>query len=502
MTRATPVSGSGTMPKRRGAPLWLQILLSLIVVAAAIGMGALFNPTANALVKRIGIALPMLNAPAEAQTQTAAAPAQGGQQAAQGQGGGQRQGQGQGGGQGNAGRAGGFGGNRSAIVVTQPVKTGTINNTLTSIGESSAIHAVTVSSASGGTLVSVDVKSGDKVAAGAKLATLDHDAQQNALDKAKLTSEDADQTLVRTQTLAKTNSVAQTALDAAQLAADSARLAVQAAQIALDQRTITTPVAGTVGLIQVTPGNLINAQTVITTVEDSSQILINFWVPERYSGQMVVGTPVAGTSAALPGKTFNGTITAVDNKIDPDSRTLQVQATLPNGDGVIKSGMSFSIDMTFPGESFPAVDPLSIQWSTTGAYVWKVVDSKAVKGMVDIVQRNSDGVLVKGDVKEGDAVVTQGVLQLTDNMQVRLLDQAGAASANGAGQGQGGQGGQGAAPASGQAPAQASANGGQPAASVPAGQGQQGQGNGQGYKKRQGGQAGQGQASSAPAANG
>ena len=162
--------------------------------------------------------------------------------------------------------------------------------------------------------------------------------------------------------------------------------------------------------------------------------------------------------------------------------------------------MSFSIDMTFPGETFPAVDPLSIQWSTTGAYVWKVVDSKAVKGMVDIVQRNSDGVLVKGDVKEGDAVVTQGVLQLADNMQVRLLDQSGAAGANGAGQGQG-QGGQGAAPASGQAPAQASGNGGQPAASAPAGQGQQGQGNGQGYKKRQG-QGGQGQASSAPAANG
>ena len=73
--------------------------------------------------------------------------------------------------------------------------------------------------------------------------------------------------------------------------------------------------------------------------------------------------PVTADSAALPGKTFNGTITAVDNKIDPDSRTLQVQATLPNADGVIKSGMSFSVDMTFPGETFPAVDPLSIQWS-------------------------------------------------------------------------------------------------------------------------------------------
>jgi RND family efflux transporter MFP subunit len=487
VTRATPVANSGepTPAKRRaGAPLWVQVLLSLVVVVIAAGIFGLFNSTANSLVRRVGIALPLLNAPADAQAQTAAAPA--GQQATQGQGAGQRQGQGGPGGR--QGGAGGFGGNRAAIVVTQPVKTGTINNQLTAIGESSAVRSVTVSSASGGTLMTVDVKPGDKVQAGAKLATLDSDTQQNAFDKAKLAAQDADAALARAQALAKTNSLSQTQLDAAQLAADQAKLAVQAAQIALDQRTITTPVAGTVGLIQVTPGNLINAQTVVTTVDDSSEILVNFWVPERYSSQMTVGATLTATSAALPGKSFSGAITAVDNKIDPASRTLQVQATLPNPDAVIKSGMSFSVDMTFPGETFAAVDPLSIQWSNSGAYVWKVVDNKAVKGMVEIVQRNSDGVLVKGDVKPGDAVVTQGVLQLNDNMTVRLLDQAAAAAGQGQGQGQGGQ--QGAQPAQ--------SGGGQAAASQPPAQGQPGQGGGQGnYKKRQGqGQPGASQVSS------
>lgn len=488
VTRATPVTGTGTTvttKRRSGAPLWLQVLLSLIVIAIAAGIFGLFNPTANSLVRRVGIALPMLNAPADAQAQTAAAPAgQGVQQAAQGQGG---QRQGQGGAGGRQGGGGGFGGSRAAIVVTQPVKTGVINNQLTAIGESSALHSVTVSSASGGTLMTVDVKPGDKVQSGAKLATLDSDTQQNAFDKAKLAAQDADAALARAQTLAKTNALSQTQLDAAQLAADQAKLAQQAAQIALDQRTITTPVAGTVGLIQVTPGNLINAQTVVTTVDDSSEILINFWVPERYSSQMTIGTALTATSAALPGKTFNGAITAVDNKIDAASRTLQVQATLPNPDGIIKSGMSFSVDMTFPGETFPAVDPLSIQWSNSGAYVWKVVDNKAVKGMVEIVQRNSDGVLVKGDLKPGDAVVTQGVLQLGDNMTVRLLDQA--AAAVGQGQGQGGQ--------QGSAQASQSGGGGQAASAAPADQ--QSQGSGQGnYKKRQGqGQQGASQASSA-----
>lgn len=444
VTRATPVSGAGSTGARRGAPLWLQLLLSLAVIIIAVGIAALFNPTANNMVGRVGLSLPLLTGSND-DTPAAAPQAQGrqgqgaGQQqaAAQGQGGGQRQG-------GGAGRPGGFAGSRTAVVVTAPVTSGTINNKLTSIGEGSAIRSVTINTAQGGTLVSVDVKPGDKVAAGARIATLDAGSQQIAYDKAQLAAKDADAALARAQSLAKSNAVSDAQVAAAQLASSQAQLALNDAKLALDQRTITTPISGTVGLIQVTPGNLINAQTVVTTVEDDSGILINFWVPERYSSQISVGMPVTATSAALAGKSFTGAVTAVDNKIDPASRTLQIQATLPNPDNVIRAGMSFSVDMTFPGETFTSVDPLSIQWSNTGAYVWKVVDGKATKAMVDIIQRNSDGVLVKGDVKEGDAVVTQGVLQLTDGAAVRLLDAPQTAADGGGGQGKptaGGQGG-------------------------------------------------------------
>jgi RND family efflux transporter MFP subunit len=419
VSRATPVADSGTTrarPVRRGAPLWLQLVLSLIVIVIALGIAALFNPTVNEMAKRAGVALPLLTGESgEAQAQPQGQRQGGAQQTAQGAG--QRQGQG-----GGAGRGGGFGGARTAVVVAAPVTVGTINNKLTAIGEGVAIHSVTITAPSGGTLMSVDVKPGDQVSAGQKLATLDSGSQQIAFDKAQLAKQDADAALARAQSLAKTNNISSTAVAAAQLASSQAQLALNDAKLALDQRTISTPVAGTVGLIQVSPGNIINAQTVVTTVEDSSEILINFWVPERYSSQMHTGMAVTAASAALPGQTFEGRITAVDNKLDPESRTLQVQATLPNPKGIIRPGMSFTVDMAFPGETFPAVDPLSVQWSNDGAYVWKIVDGKVRKAMVQIVQRNSDGVLVEGDVTQGDSIVTQGVLQLSDGAAVRLLD--------------------------------------------------------------------------------
>lgn len=438
VTRAIPVTGEDAVkarPPRRGAPMWLQLFLSLIVIVAAALLAAMVFPSANTMLANYGVSLPLLTAPAASPAGAPGAP--GGQQQAQAGAQGGRPAPGQGGGQGGGqfgGRGGGFGGaNRTAVVVAEPVGSGIINDKLTAIGEGSAINSVTVTSPSGGTLLNVAVKPGDRVEAGAALATLDAATQQNAFDRAKLASNDADAALARAQSLAKANSIPATQVDAAQLAADNARLALEAAQIALDQRTISTPIAGTVGLIQVTPGNQITAQTVVTTVEDASEILVNFWVPERYASQIAVGAEVSAESVALPGQAFTGKVSAVDNRIDPASRTLQVQAALPNADGTIRPGMSFSVAMAFPGQTFPAVDPLSIQWSNQGAYVWKIVDGTVHKGMVEIVQRNSDGVLVKGDVALGDQVVTQGVLQLNEGAAVRLLDDAQAGDADGQG---------------------------------------------------------------------
>jgi RND family efflux transporter MFP subunit len=127
---------------------------------------------------------------------------------------------------------------------------------------------------------------------------------------------------------------------------------------------------------------------------------------------------------ALPGQAFTGTVSAVDNRIDPQSRTLQVQALIPNDDGRIRAGMSFQITMSFPGESFASIDPLSIQWSADGAYVWKYLEGRVEQAYVQIVERNSGGVLVTGDVAVGDQVVTQGVLQLQQGTEVRILGEA------------------------------------------------------------------------------
>jgi RND family efflux transporter MFP subunit len=419
-----------------------QLLISLVVLVIAGFAYVWFVPGAAETLQRFGIPVPAEAAPAT-QGQTP-----GGQSGQAAQGGGQQAQQGQrpGSGQGGGGRRGA----REMVVVTAPVTVASINDKLTAIGEGEAAHSVTVMSPSTGTLRELKVSPGEMVTAGTEIGTLDADSEQIAFDRAALAKKDADATLSRTQELAAANAATAVQINAAQLAADNAALEFANAKLALDKRTIVSPIAGSVGLFQVSPGNAVSAQSIVTTIEDTAHIRISFWVPERYASAIAVGAPVEVSAVALPGEKMTGEIVAVDNRIDPASRTLKVQAQIANDSGKLKPGMSFSVSLAFPGEQFPAVDPLSIQWSSDGAYLWKYADGKVERLLVEIIQRNSDGVLVKGDLKQGDQVVTQGLQQLTAGASVRLLDdvldgsrgpnagQAGRPPGGGEGGGQGG----------------------------------------------------------------
>ena len=394
-----------------------QVLICLVILVLAGAGWILFVPGAEQTLAGFGITLP-ISAPAQgAETQVAnIAP-----QTQQGQRPGAQPGARPGGTR--AGGPGGFGGRgRISSVVTSAVVMTTINDSLAAIGQGNAVRSVTVGAPAGGTLEELLVAPGDKVIAGQIIGRLDSTSEQIAFDKAKLADADAQSTLLRNQGLAQSNLVAGSALATVQLAADTARLELRNAEVALQKRTITSPIAGMVGLMQVTPGNYLPAQTAITTIQDASSILIDFWVPERYAATVAVGTPVTASAIALPGRSFEGVVSAVDNRIDPESRTLQIQARIPNEDNAVRPGMSFSIALQFPGEQFPAVNPLAIQWSSEGSFVWAYVDGKAHKVMAEIVQRNSDGVLVRGDLKPGDAVISEGVLQLSEGTAVTLLD--------------------------------------------------------------------------------
>ena len=82
--------------------------------------------------------------------------------------------------------------------------------------------------------------------------------------------------------------------------------------------------------------------------------------------------------------------------------------------------MSFQVTMKFPGDTYPSVDPLAIQWGTDGAFVWAVRDGKAERVPVRIIQRNTESVLVSAELAESDSVVTEGVHVVRDGAELLI----------------------------------------------------------------------------------
>jgi RND family efflux transporter MFP subunit len=209
-------------------------------------------------------------------------------------------------------------------------------------------------------------------------------------------------------------------LKEAELAVENARLAVRDAALALNRRTITAPIAGIVGILPVEAGNYVTSQTTIATIDDRSRIIVDIWVPERFTGLISVGAPLSASSVARPGRVFEGQVSAVDNRLDEQSRTLRIQARIDNDDDALRAGMSFQVAMQFPGDTYPSVDPLAIQWGGDGAFVWALDNGKAKRVPVRIIQRNTDSVLVQAALTSGDKVVTEGIHTVREGAELLI----------------------------------------------------------------------------------
>ena len=157
----------------------------------------------------------------------------------------------------------------------------------------------------------------------------------------------------------------------------------------------------------------------LVTITDRSDILIDFRVPERVVGQIAVGQPIIATPLGQPGTELQGEISVIDSVVDRASRTLLVQGRVPNDADLLRAGMAFSVNLSFPGETLLSIAPLAVQWSSDGPFVWVVRDGKVAQATVEIVQRNSDAVLVRAEgLGPDDAVVTEGVQSLRNGAEV------------------------------------------------------------------------------------
>ncbi|MDH6267864.1 RND family efflux transporter MFP subunit [Rhizobium sp. SG_E_25_P2] len=305
------------------------------------------------------------------------------------------------------------------VVVVEPAGEGRVNDRLNALGDGDAIRSVAVTPFVSGQIAEVMVNAGDRVKQGQVVARLDDEVEKIALDRAKVELKSAETTLTRNRDLKKIVSGAD--LQVAEAGVETARLAVAGAELNLERRLIRSPIDGVAGIVNITQGDYVTSATQIVTVDDRSRLLVDFWAPERFAGLIEEGQEVSAQPIARPGKSYTGKIAAIDNRIDPASRTIHLRAEIANDGDELRAGQSFEVMLALGGDRWPSVNPLSVQWDSQGSFVWRVRDHKVERVAAAVIERNPDRVLVDAKLAVGEMIVTEGLQRLRNGAEVQIF---------------------------------------------------------------------------------
>ncbi len=313
-------------------------------------------------------------------------------------------------------------GKKSRAVPVVVARTGELNNDVIvgAIGTGRARRSVMLYPEATGEIRHVFVRAGVRVEKGQPILLLDTRDAELAVKVAKTRLIEADRLMKRSEQLRKKNINSQANVDDARNLVDRAELELMQAEEALADREMKAPFDGVVGISKVELGDRISPSTSVVTLDDRSQLIVEFEVAEQFLSQLAIGQKVATQTPSYRGRDFEGVIEDIDSRIDPTSRTVIVRANIPNKEDLLRPGLSFVVDLTIPGKLYPTVHELALQWRKGVSYVWRVREGKAEKVVVRSVKRLNSTILIEGDISKGDLVVVEGVQRLRPGRPVQF----------------------------------------------------------------------------------
>jgi membrane fusion protein (multidrug efflux system) len=324
---------------------------------------------------------------------------------------------------GRPGGGGGPGGPAPQVVAAQ-VAMHTFNDGLRAIGTAQARESIVLTPKVADTIRIIRFDSGDRVQRGQVLVEMSSVEQAADLAEVRAANEAAQEELRRTQELFDRGFASQARLDTVRASAEASAARLNAGGSRIADRTIRAPFAGVVGLRTASPGQYMRPGEQIGTLDDISEIKLDFDVPETQIARLAQGVEIVANTAAYPDRTFNGTIADIDSRVDPTTRTVRVRAILPNTDEALRPGMLLTVEVRSNPRQGLAIPEMAILDQADGAYVYRVVareGGQAVELVRIATGQRSDGMAeVLSGLEAGNQVITEGVQSVRPGQPIQV----------------------------------------------------------------------------------
>lgn len=296
------------------------------------------------------------------------------------------------------------------------------------VGTGRASRSVTLYPKASGEIVEILISAGDVVTAGQPILRLGDRQAQLSMSMAEAQLDEARRALARLEELLDRGVSAEATVDTSRTAERTAELEYDQAVEALEDRTVRAPFGGIVGIPLVELGERINESTAILTLDDRESLIVEFEIAEAFLPRLEDGMQVSAITPGFPDRPFDGVIAHIDSRVDPTMRTVLLRATIPNGHDDLRPGMSFAVRLDLPGETYPSIPDLALQWGRSGGYVWRINNGTAEEVLVRAVRRQNGQILVDAELAPGDTIVVEGVQRLRQGRNVSFAEPLGAQS--------------------------------------------------------------------------
>jgi len=308
---------------------------------------------------------------------------------------------------------------------------------LEAIGTVRAYQGVDVAPQVAGVVSAIHFASGDDVAAGALLINLDDSVEQADLKNGQAQLRNAEISLDRQRQLVAGGSTAIAQVDAALATRDSAAATVERAQALIAEKAIKAPFAGRLGIRNVDVGQYVAVGSTLVTLQELDPIYVDFQTPDEALSRLAVGEEVSMTVGAFPGVRFAGKVTAIDARVNQETRNALVRAQFANPDRKLLPGMFANVEVTTGAPAdVVTVARTSVVYSLYGdaVFVAKPAPPKAGEAQAAeakpglVVERRfvrvgatrGERVAIEEGASPGERVVTSGQIKLMNGAPVTI----------------------------------------------------------------------------------
>jgi len=313
-------------------------------------------------------------------------------------------------------------GSPPATVTTMVVADDEWQPQLTASGSLRAYRGVELSTEVNGLVKKVYVNSGEDVKKGTLLMSMVQDADRAQLLALEAQADFAKVVNERDREQLAIEAISKNAYDSssADYKAKVAQVAQQAALVA--KKNLRAPFSGTVGVISINPGQFINSGEKIITLQTIDPIFVDFTLPQSVVAQIEKDQIVNVNTDAFGGKIFQGKITAISPKVDPNTRNIQVEALVSNPDKNLLPGMFANLKIE-SGEKlrYITVPQTAVTYNPYGSVIYIANQGTGKDGKPSLEAQQvfvttgptrGDQVAILKGVQIGDTIVTSGQLKL------------------------------------------------------------------------------------------